>query len=69
MNGKSPGLLVLHQAEKCAHGADEDSEVHERQPADAAQAVEFDLREVGNLDVRLAGEGGDRCADQNRNGR
>ncbi len=49
------GLFVLDQAEYRADETDQDAEIHQRGTADAAQPVEFHLREVGDFNVCFAG--------------
>lgn len=56
-------LQVLHDAEQCADGADDNAEHHERVPADAAQSVELHGAKVGNLDVCFAGARAKRQPD------
>ena len=55
MHRQRLGLLVLDQAEDRADGADHDAQIHQRHAADAAQAVELHLSQVGNFDVRFTG--------------
>ena len=54
MDGQRLGLLVLHQAEDCAQGADHDAEIHERHAGNSAQTLELHLRQVGDIDIRFA---------------
>ena len=43
MHRQGFGLLVLHQAENRADGANDDAQIHQRGAADAAQPVKFHL--------------------------
>ena len=47
------GLQVLDEAEDRANGTDRDADVHQHLAADAAQAVEVDVGQVGDFDVAL----------------
>ena len=49
------GLLVLDPAEDGANGAHHDAEIHQPQAAHASQTIKFDLRQVRNMNIRLAG--------------
>ena len=48
-------LLVLHQAEDGPDEADQNPQIHQRDAADAAQAVEMHRRQIRDYDVRFAG--------------
>jgi len=54
MHRQTLRLPVLHQPEDRAAGAHDDAQIHQRQAAQAAQAVELHLFEAGDFQVGFA---------------
>ena len=57
MHRQRLGLKVLHQAEDRADEANPNAHIHQRGAADAAQPVKFHPGQIGNINIRLPGQG------------